>query len=234
MKKILLLLAALSAVSFGASTGVHTTTGSNAIDVETKAFIVNSGLVITRTAGATGDVITDAIKKATLDHGTLMAGTTAKSTATRTVYIRKTNGQNFPNGTVLNIGLNAPNGNNLINGETLIPHTLDAAITKAAYQQRTDSGPAVTNNTLTITGDGDNNKTNAADFKVDDGTHNVQVDLISTIASEAIDSEVAEGNYINTSILSVRFSKIPTTANDETYVELAEYTTAGQPIATLR
>ncbi|MGL4629198.1 MAG: hypothetical protein ACRCUR_06875 [Cetobacterium sp.] len=232
MKKILLLLAALSAATFGASTGVHTTTGSNTIDVETKAFIVNSGLVITRTAGTEGDTIKDAIKKATLDHGTLMAGTAAQSQATRTVYIRKTNGQKFPDGTVLNIGLNAPNGNNLLNGETPIPHTLDAAITKATNNNGNYTGAAVSNNTLSITGD--DNKTNAADFEVEKDAHYVEVGLTSTIASGVIDSQVAEGNYANTSTLAVRFSKIPTTANDDSYVELADYGTPGQPIATLR
>ena len=63
MKKILFGLAALSAMAFGASTGVHNSTyGNNQIDVETKAFIINSGLVITASAGTVDGAPTDAIK----------------------------------------------------------------------------------------------------------------------------------------------------------------------------
>lgn len=211
MKKTLLLLAALSAVSFGASTGVHNSTyGNNQIDVETRAFIVNAGLVITASEGTVDSVPTDAIKKAVLDHGTLMAGTSATSEVARTVYIRKTNGTNFPSGTVLNIALNADgtNANDLVNGGSKLAHTLDAKVDSATYNAGSGNATAGAQ-TLSLTG---TTTVSAGDFNIN-GTevNNIPVELKSTIANGVVTASAAEGQYSNTSTLAVRFSKIPST-----------------------
>lgn len=234
MKKILFGLAALSAMAFGegatvptASTGVHTATGSNQIDVETRAYIINSGLVITATAGTEGDTISNAIKKAILDHGTLMAGTNPDSTESKDVFIRRANGGNFPAGTVVNIALNTDgtNKNNLVNGVNTIAHTLDANVSEATY-----SAGSGTNGGQTLSLSDDKEKSNG-DFKVLTAIHNIKVALTSTIAANATSGK-AEGQYTNTSTLAVRFSKIPHTvgSNDGEKSTLANYTPLGTPI----
>lgn len=238
MKKILFGLAALSATAFGASTGVHNSTyGNNQIDVETRAFIINSGLVITASAGTQDGAPTDAIKKAVLDHGTLMAGTTADSTVARTVYVRKTNGTNFPAGTVLNIALNADgtNQNNLNNatattGTTTIAHTLDASVDNTNITYQAGSGNS-TNGNQTLSLSSTDKILSAGDFKVTAATHNIPIELKSTIAGSATTASHAEGQYTNTSTLAVRFSKIPHTvgSNDGTDSTLADYTPLGTP-----
>ena len=74
MKKVLLGLLALSATLIAEpSTGVTGNTGDNQIDITTKAFIVDSGLIITGNNGTT------AIKSIELDHGTIMKGTNENS-----------------------------------------------------------------------------------------------------------------------------------------------------------
>lgn len=238
MKKILFGLAALSAIAFGAdSTGVHNSTyGNNKIDVETRAFIINSGLVITASAGTENDTIADAIKKAVLDHGTLMAGTNAISEVARTVYVRKTNGTNFPEGTVVNIALNADgsNQNNLKNtsGETdnhKIAHQLDASVTNVTYDAGSGNS---TNGNQTLSLSSTDKILSAGDFKVTTETHNIPIELKSTIANGGITASHAEGQYTNTSTLAVRFSKIPHTvgSNDGNNSTLADYTPdAGKP-----
>lgn len=241
MKKILFGLAALSAMAFGAaSTGVHNSTyGNNQIDVETRAFIINSGLVITATAGTVStdgvnDPVTDAIKKAVLDHGTLMAGAaSATSEVTRTVHVRKTNGTNFPAGTVLNIALNADasNTNNLkhATAAATIAHTLDANVSGATYNAGSGNN---TGGAQTLTLSGDINKVSAGDFKVETATHNIPIVLKSTIDANTLKSVSTEGQYTNTSTLAVRFSKIPHTvgSNDGENSTLADYTpNAGKP-----
>lgn len=238
MKKILFGLAALSAMAFGegttvptASTGVHTATGSNQIDVETRAYIINSGLVITASEGNANDTISDAIKKAILDHGTLMAGTTAESSESKDVFIRRTNGGNFPAGTVVNIALNADatHGNKLAKDDNnKIPHTLDADVNGATYSAGSGTNGA---QKLTLSGEGELDKVSNGDFKVVTATYNIKVALTSTIAANAT-AEKAEGKYTNTSTLAVRFSKIPHTvgSNDGENSTLANYTPLGTPI----
>lgn len=239
MKKILFGLAALSAMAFGEttpSTGVHNSVyGNNQIDVETRAFIINSGLVITASEGTVAgeganNPIIDAIKKAVLDHGTLMAGTSATSEVARTVYVRKTNGTNFPVGTVLNIALNADalNTNNLkhTTDNANIAHKLDAYVNGAIYDAGSGNNTGGAQ-TLTLSGEGDENKVSAGDFEVKATTHNIPIELKSTINSSAIGSSLTEGQYTNTSTLAVRFSKIPSTTADAEYK--ADYKTAGDP-----
>ncbi|MGL5229268.1 MAG: hypothetical protein ACRCZO_10465 [Cetobacterium sp.] len=226
MKKTLLLLAALSTVSF-ASTGVHNSTyGNNQIDVETKAFIVNAGLVITASEGTEGTV-SDAIKKAVLDHGTLMAGTAATSEVARTVYIRKTNGTNFPEGTVLNIALNADatNANNLVNGANTLAHTLDAKVESATYNAGSGNSTSGAQ-TLSLT---DTTTVSAGDFNITSAINNIPVELKSTIVSGTVSAAAAEGQYSNTSTLAVRFSKIPAANGSDLGTPKADYTTAGTP-----
>lgn len=231
MKKILFGLAALSAMAFGESTGVHNSTyGNNQIDVETRAFIINSGLVITASAGTVStdgvnNPVIDAIKKAVLDHGTLMAGTTANSTVARTVYVRKTNGTNFPEGTVVNIALNADasNINNLkhTGGHTLA-HTLTAAVTENHAKFKPGFGES-TNGAQTLSLAGATGQS-AGNFEVE-LTHNIEINLQSVIDSSEITAAKNEGEYINTSTLAVRFSKIPSTTADDKYK--ADYGTPG-------
>lgn len=232
MKKILFGLAALSAMAFGASTGVHNSVyGNNQIDVETKAFIINSGLVITASAGEVAEEnatnpITDAIKKAVLDHGTLMIGTSATSEVARTVYVRKTSGTNFPEGTVLNIALNADTSytNNLkhATAAATIAHTLDANVRGATY----NAGSGNTTNGAQKLSLSTTTAESAGDFEVKTATHNIPIDLKSTITSAAISGKT-EGQYTNTSTLAVRFSKIPGVNGSTQGTPAADYTTAG-------
>lgn len=222
MKKILFGLAALSAMAFGAdevipspSTGVHTTRGSNQIDVETRAFIINSGLVITASKGTENDTISDAIKKAVLDHGTLMAGTSKISEVSKTVYVRRTDSKNFPNGTAINIELkHTPPTNGVLNklkyGEATatdkntIPHTLTAAVTNATFNN--GNNMALIDNTLRIF---DKRTSHAGDFVVGEDINNIGVTLKSRIEAQATSALHEEGEYTNTSTLAVKFSKVP-------------------------
>lgn len=223
MKKILFGLAALSAMAFGAeatpSTGVHTATGSNQIDVETRAYIINSGLVITASAGTastdeSNNPVTDAIKKAVLDHGTLMAGTNAASEVSKTVYVRRADSKNFPNGTAINIELkHAQTGTELNKlktgtgtaGDTnSIPHTLTATVANANFNDGNNG--TLDNNTLTIF---NTLGLHAGDFVVEDAKNNIAVTLKSAIAASATNTNHLEGQYTNTSTLAVKFSKVP-------------------------
>lgn len=239
MKKILFGLAALSAMAFGASTGVHNSVyGNNQIDVETRAFIINSGLVITASAGEADGAPTDAIKKAILDHGTLMAGAGAASTETREVYVRKTNGGIFPKGTVVNIALNHAQTegsfkNKLTHSsattdnvdKTTIAHKLDAKVSGATFKSGSSDKTLTNGTTLTLS---DNTTNHNADFEVEGTeTRNIPIELTSTIASGAVKNVTAEGLYTNISTLAVRFSKVPS-SNTTGGTEAATYTgTAG-------
>ncbi len=201
MKKVLLGLLALSATLMATTTtpspGVTGNAGENQIDVKTKAYIVNSGLIIT--GEATG--IT-AIKSVELDHGTILAGTAADSTATRTVYIRRVAGANFPANTVLEVALKSPSGNNLINStddNKSMAHTLTAVVNSSSKN-------------LSLSGD----NSEAKDTFTIAATNHIPVALTSVIAQDQYATPVnsPEGEYNNTSTLSVKFSKNPDTVTE--------------------
>lgn len=194
MKKVLLGLLALSATIMAEpSTGVTGNAGENQIDIKTKAYIVNSGLIIT--GEATG---TNAIKSVELDHGTILAGTNENSTTTRTVYIRRVAGAAFPKNTVLEVALNSPTGNNLTNSARSgsMAHTLTAHINGSE------------NASLSLSGE---TKEQRIEFPTGDEDDNISVVLTSVINKDqyASTKEMTEGEYKNTSTLSVKFSKNP-------------------------
>lgn len=201
MKKVLLGLLALSATLMAStttppSTGVTGNAGENQIDVKTKAYIVNSGLIIT--GEATGII---AIKSVELDHGTILAGTNTNSTAERTVYIRRVAGANFPANTVLEVALNSPSGNILTNSTRSgsMAHTLTAVVNSDSKN-------------LSLSG----NTNNEAKAFTIGAVNNIPVALTSVINSDqyATDDGLVEGEYNNTSTLSVRFSKNPGTVTE--------------------
>lgn len=156
MKKVLLGLLALSATLTAApltpigpsqSTGVTGTAGNNQIDITTKAFIVDSGLIITDQEDEN-----TAIKSIELDHGTILKTNPAASSVNRNIYIRK-NGVNktFPIGSILEISLKST-GNNLTGPEnSQIPHTLTATINS---DHATSAGDNSIGQTLILTGSG--------------------------------------------------------------------------------
>lgn len=198
MKKVLLGLLALSATLMAApSTGETGNAGENQIDIKTKAYIVNSGLIIT--GDASGNT---AIKSVELDHGTILAGTDADSTTTRTVYIRRVAGAAFPKNTVLEVALNSPTGNNLTNSARSgsMAHTLTAT---------------VKDNTKVLSLSGDTIKEAKDTFTIGN-VNNIPVALTSVIAKDqyANPANSPEGEYNNTSTLSVKFSKNPGTVTE--------------------
>lgn len=206
MKKVLLGLLALSATLMAESTGITGNAGENQIDITTKAFIVDSGLIITETESGTA-----AIKSIELDHGTIMKTNTAASSVGRDIYIRK-NGTNktFPTGSILEISLKSSDNNltgpKVSEVESKIPHTLTATI---------DSTHAITKGTLSsqdliLTGTGTASTSKTNQFATSEGVTAVKVSLKSDIAAEAISTaSLNEGLHSNTSTLSVKFSKVP-------------------------
>ncbi|MGL5624336.1 hypothetical protein [Cetobacterium sp.] len=204
MKKVLLGLLALSAtlmaepltpIGPSQSTGVTDTNGGNRIDINTKAFIIDSGLIITGTPDG------GAIKSIELDHGTIMKGTNVDSSVERNVFIKKTHG-NFPEGAILNITIESQS--NVLQGlssEATIPHRLTATIDDTATAEYTQI--------LFLAGE---NVTKAENvFTVRKKKSSVGINLRSDITSMALNNtNLAEGAYSNTSTLSVKFSKIPT------------------------
>lgn len=206
MKKVLLGLLALSATLMAVdltpigpsqSTGVTNVNGGNRIDINTKAFIVDSGLIITDDNGTT------AIKSIELDHGTLMKGTSTYSSMTRTIYVKKTNGSFFPRNAVLEIAINSQdNMLKNLNSNSTIPHRLTAIIDVAA------SGH---NSKQSLVLEGDNTTNDNNQFTVGENQNLVGIELNSYILKDNLNSDnLSEGLYSNTSTLSVKFSKIPT------------------------
>lgn len=208
MKKVLLGLLALSATLMAApSTGEAGSAGENQIDITTKAFIVDSGLIITESPNG------GAIKSIELDHGTVLKTNPAGSTVNRDIYIRK-NGTNnsFPTGSILEISLKS-SGNDLTgpkvnNVDSKIPHTLTATVDSTTA---TTAGTGETNvYALSLAS---NKQSHTNQFSTADGKSAIKVNLKSEIAENKIkDTTLAEGAYSNTSTLSVKFSKIPTVA----------------------
>lgn len=194
MKKVLLGLLALSATLMAApSTGESGNAGENQIDITTKAFIVDSGLIITETPNG------GAIKSIELDHGTVLKTNPTGSTVNRDIYIRKSNYQAFPENSVLDITLQS-NTNNLQNGSNTISHALGATI------ELTDALATKGTQTLLLANT-DINSNNT--FTTLRDAASVKINLRSDISTDALAS-AEEGAYSNTSTLSVRFSKIPT------------------------
>ena len=200
MKKVLLGLLALSATIM-ASTGVTGTAGENQIDITTKAFIVDSGLIITETPDG------GAIKSIELDHGTIMKTNAAASSVGRDIYIRK-NGTNktFPTGSILEISLKSTDNNLTGSTNNTIPHTLTATVDVTTA---TTAGTGNTNvYSLSLNGAITEHLNQFSTVK---GVEAVKVSLRSDIAEDTIkDAALEEGAYSNTSTLSVKYSKIPT------------------------
>ncbi|MGL5210076.1 hypothetical protein [Cetobacterium sp.] len=198
MKKVLLGLLALSATLMAApSTGNIGANGENHIDINTKAFIVNSGLIITeRPEGG------EAIRSIELDHGTIMKGSTSPSEVARPIYIKRANDEPFPNNTMLDITLTSSN-NNLIN-----LHSRTSALTHSLTAKVYNASPAHFSKDSLSLSQSNINDTNI--FSTNTDTKHIQVDLKSEItASEFEKTDLVEGAYSNTSTLSVRFSKNP-------------------------
>lgn len=198
MKKVLLGLLALSATLMAApSTGNIGANGENHIDINTKAFIVNSGLIITeRPEGG------EAIRSIELDHGTIMKGSTSSSEVARPIYIKRVNNEPFPNNTMLDITLTSSNNNlaNLNNATLSLAHSLTAKVYNASPAHFSKDSLSLSQSKL--------NDTNI--FSTNTDTEHIQVDLKSEItASEFEKTDLVEGSYSNTSTLSVRFSKNP-------------------------
>lgn len=193
MKKVLLGLLALSATLTASSLENGDT---SIIQVDTKAYVIDSGLIITNTDSTTDKT---PITNVELDHGRILATAKATSTASNYIYVKKSNGSNFPTGTQLNIGLTASNDNNLTNGDSIIAHTLTAT---------TDA----TGTDISLSGSGDNSKNVSGNFTVGENKSSVKVTLISFIAPGALDranGDFADGEYNNTSTLTVKISRIP-------------------------
>lgn len=214
MKKVLLGLLALSATLMAESTGITGNAGENQIDITTKAFIVDSGLIITETESGTA-----AIKSIELDHGTIMKTNTAASSVERNIYIRK-NGDNktFPTGSILEISLKSTDNNltgpSVNNKDSKIPHTLTAGINSS---HATSAGDTSIGQNLTLTGEGTNSTSKTNQFATVANATSVNVTLKSEIAAGIINSTTLnEGLHSNTSTLSVRFSKIPTVPGTST------------------
>lgn len=211
MKKVLLGLLALSATLMATttpSTGVADGNGGNRIDINTKAFIVDSGLIITGSSET-------AIKSVELDHGTIMVGAATLSPVSKDIFIKKS-GTNklFPIGSILEISL-AGNSNLAHSGNSRIPHTLTATI---------DSSHATTKGTLnsqnlTLAGSNDALTSQTNQFATVANATAVKVTLQSIIDPKIVTSSLDEGEYTNKSTLSVKFSKIPSTSNNETAAE---------------
>lgn len=203
MKKVLLGLLALSATLMAVdltpigpsqSTGVTGDAGNNQIDITTKAFIVDSGLIITETPNG------GAIKSIELDHGTVLKTNPAGSVVDRNIYIKKSNYQAFPKDSILQINLNSSH-NSLLNSDNTneILHTLTATIEPSHAQG--NEGQTLH---LVAYKTYDSNT-----FKTLEGQDSVKINLKSDISTDAL-GLAEEGSYSNTSTLSVKFSKIPT------------------------
>lgn len=192
MKKVLLGLLALSATLMAESLGNTDTSGDQSIRVETKAYVIDSGLIITTTEDGTSS-----IPNVELNHGRILATADATSTVVKDIFVKKSNKQAFPNETTLNIALESTS-NNLINGSSTIAHTLTATV---------DSNDAIGND-VSLSG-----VTNAHnnDFIVGENKSSIKVTLQSAIAKGALSGGgFADGEYNNISTLKVKISKIPT------------------------
>lgn len=201
MKKVLLGLLALSATLMAESTGITGNAGENQIDITTKAFIVDSGLIITESPNG------GAIKSIELDHGTIMKTNTAASSTDRNIYIKKSNGSAFPTNSILEISLKSTDNNLTGPQASNIPHTLTATVDAATAAT---AGTGDTNVfALSLAAD---KKLHTNQFKTLEGKSAVNVNLKSDIAAGVISkaTNLVEGAYSNTSTLSVKFSKIPT------------------------
>ncbi|MDX8335205.1 hypothetical protein [Candidatus Cetobacterium colombiensis] len=194
MKKILLGLLALSTTLMAQSLENTGDTGKASIQIDTKATVINSGLIITGQENGTG-----AISQLDLDHGVILATAEATSTVNKDVFVKRANEGTFPEGTVLEVKLNAAAGNNLKNGDNAIAHTLTAAVDS---NSTTGGSIALTGATTTATNE----------FAVLENKNNVKINLESKIAAGALagalDQELVDGDYTNVSTLTVKISKI--------------------------
>ncbi|WP_298064809.1 hypothetical protein [uncultured Cetobacterium sp.] len=188
MKKVLLGLLALSATLMAESLENTGSSADQSIQINTKAYVIDSGLIIT-----TDENGTSSIQNIELDHGRILATKEASSTVKKDIFIKKSNSQAFPNETTLNIALNSED-NFLKNGDSTIAHTLTAT-------------PDATGTAISLSGD---SKEAIGNFEVGAGKSSVKVTLQSAIASGALtNGNFADGDYTNTSTLKVKISKIP-------------------------
>lgn len=201
MKKVLLGLLALSATLVAESLENTGSSADQSIQINTKAYVIDSGLIITGSSDT-------AIGSVELDHGRILATSKAASTASKDIYVKKSNGSNFTEGTTLNIGLTSSN-NVLTNssttsttGKTTIAHTLTATTDATG-------DPISLSNTDNVTN---------GDFTVGNNKSSVKVTLQSNILEGALaGGGFADGEYNNISTLTVKISRIPSSnPNTET------------------
>lgn len=194
MKKILLGLLAVSAIAMG---NTSPSDGSTSVQIETKAFIVSSGLIITdNVSGTTG------IGTVELNHRYVLETDKDEKTQTKNIYVKKTNGVGFFGGSEIAVTLASPETANLKNttANTEILHTLSAnlgTVTGASWKNIgaiSISGTKISSTNTVAIPEGNNNIT-AIPF---------QLKSSFTLPSESI----AEGEYGNIATLTVRYSKV--------------------------
>ena len=192
MKKILLGLLAVSAIAMGTTTAKED--GSASVRIETKAFIVSSGLIITD--GTNG---IDAVE---LNHGYVLETDKNKKTQTKDIYIKKINGTGFFGGSEIEVTL-APLVPSVTanlkhsTSDAEIQHTLSAnlrPVTGASLKKKINIsiGGDVTSSTDTVV--------------ITSDISAIPFQLISSFTLPS--GNIAEGEYANTATLTVKYSKV--------------------------
>ena len=149
MKKILIGLFALSILELGIRTVSRSADSGASIEVTTRAFVMNSGLIVTDSPTGTA-----ALSSLTLDHGSITAGQT--SAVASDIYIRNVTGNEISQGTAITMQLTTAQGNVLTGSsvDSTITHTLLAAVAREDAQYIPGTGDNnVKDNVLTLTGD---------------------------------------------------------------------------------
>lgn len=194
MKKILLGLLAVSAIAMGATSSLD---GPGSIEIETKAFIVSSGLIITDSSNED-----KGIDKIELNHMYVLETDKTEKTQTKDIYIKKINGTGFFGGSEIEVTLASLETANLKNTKANkeIPHTLSAVLISTSGVTLKNSGDitiagTTTTSTNTVAIENGNNTITAIPF---------QIKSNFTLPSE----NIAEGEYNNTATLTVKYSKV--------------------------
>lgn len=194
MKKILLGLLAVSAIAMGATSSLD---GPGSIEIETKAFIVSSGLIITdSSSGTTG------IDKIELNHMYVLETDKTEKTQTKDIYIKKINGTGFFGGSEIEVTLASSETANLKNTEANkeIPHTLSAVLISTSGVTLKNSGD------ITIAG---TTKTSTNTVAIENGNNNITAIPFQIKSNFTLPSgNIAEGEYNNTTTLTVKYSKV--------------------------
>lgn len=194
MKKIFLGLLAVSAIAMG---NTVSSDGSASLIIETKAFIVSSGLMITDSTNSQNGI--DNIQ---LNHMYILETDKSEKTQTKDIYIKKINGTGFFGGSEIEVTLASSGTANLKNtaDNAEIPHTLSAnlgTVTGASW---------ATGGNISIGGDIISSTNRVA---IAEGNNNIteipfQLESSFTLPSESI----SEGEYANTATLTVKYSKV--------------------------